>query len=96
MSNNVRITGLAGLLVTNLAIVFGRFFIATKAPAYIAAFHGFTPSVILAFLFNWLLSQLALSGGGWNMIRLDLTIAAFTLAAVLTGIDVYIVQNLLI
>lgn len=96
MSNSVRVTGLVGLLVTNLAIIFGRFFLATKSPYYVAAFHGFTPTIILAFVFNWLLSQLALSGGGWNMIRVEVTIAAIALAAVLTGLDVYIVQNLLL
>lgn len=98
MSNNnsVRVTGLAGLIVNNLAVVFGGFFIATKAPDYVAYFHGVTPEMIVAGLFNWLLCQMALSNGGWNFLRVEVTVVAITLAAVITGIDVYVVHNVLL
>jgi hypothetical protein len=94
--SNVRLIGIIGLLLTNLAIVFGRFFIATKDPGYVAFFHGATPGIILAGLLNWLLCHLVLSNGGYNWFRLEVAVLSLVSAAVITGIDVCIVQNLLL
>ncbi len=95
-NNNVRITGVAGLVLTNCAIVFGRYFIATKAPDYVAAFHGVTPEIVIAGVFNWLLCHLALSNGGYNLFRIEVMVVSFTLAALITGMDVAIVHNFLL
>lgn len=95
-NNNVRITGIAGLVLASFAIVFGEFFIATKAPAHVAFFHGATPEIILAGLFNWLLCHLAVSNGGWNMFRREVVVVSITLAVLITGIDLAILHNLLL
>ncbi len=96
MNNNVRLTGVMGLVMLNLAIVFARFFIATKAPGYVAYWHGVTPETIIAGVFNCLFCLLALSGGGWNMMRGPVIWVAFVAGALITALDICIVQNLLL